>query len=132
MSKISIRMIIDVVSALEAKTLHGSLFMFDDRRLAGSQFQGTDHLHSAVAPEDQIIWLPSPIECEVYMALTEIDIPSDICEVSSHTYEDTDILYWTGVVRKPVGSLPYRMTFEVGNQKTKMTTNYTHRLINAL
>ncbi len=132
MNLVTIRMIIDVAGALEAGAPEGSLFMFDNRRLAGSRFQSTNRLHTAVSPGDRIVWLLSPIECEVYVALERIDMPGDFCEISQQTYEGTNIVYWAGTVKKPVGELPYDITFRVGTPENKMTTNRTARLIDAI
>lgn len=129
MSEVSIRMIIDPATALEAGTPHGSLFMFDNRRRAGSQGQRTDRLQTAVAPNDIITWVLLPIECEVYVELAGINIDKDLCEVSSHYYPGTNVRYWTGKVKKAVGDLPYSMTFEVGRRHIQMSTDSTARLI---
>lgn len=132
MNLVTIRIIIDAASALEAGSPQGSFFMFDDRRLAGSRFQRTDHLHTAVSPGDRIIWLLSPIECEVYAALTAIDICNDLCQVSPRTFEGTSIVYWEGEVKQAVDDLPYGMTFEIGGAKVSMTTDCASRLIDAV
>lgn len=131
MSEVSIRMIIDPATALEAGTPHGSLFMFDNRRRAGSLGQRTDHLQTAVAPNDIITWVLLPIECEVYVELEEINIDKEFCEVSSHYYPGTNVRYWTGKVKKAVGDLPYSMTFKVGRRHILMSTDSTARLIDA-
>lgn len=131
MRQITIRLVIDVVSALETETLTGHLYMFDNNRLHGSLNQNTGSLATAVAPGDQIIWSVVPIECEAYAALSAIDVPAEFCEVTKSTYPGTNVSYWIGVVKQPVDDLPYALTFELGTKSTTMRTDGSSRLINA-
>ncbi|KYH01488.1 hypothetical protein [Bradyrhizobium sp. DOA1] len=131
MSTINIRIVVDVVGALEADTLAGSLYMIDDNRLGGSRNQATAELATAVAPGDWIIWTLLPIECETHAAVRAIELSPDICELERKTYRDSDISYWRGKVKQSVGNLPYGLTLELGS-RTRTLNNGAHaRLIDA-
>lgn len=131
MRQITIRLVVDVVSVLETESLTRHLFMFDNNRLHGSIDQNTSHLATAVAPGDQIIWSVVPIECEAYAALSAVDVPAEFVEVTKNTYPGTNVSYWTGVVKKPVGDLSYGLTFELGTRTNTVSTDRTSRLIDA-
>ncbi|WP_445219627.1 hypothetical protein ACKWRH_05425 [Bradyrhizobium sp. Pa8] len=131
MRTINIRMVVDVIGALEADTLAGSLYMIDDNRLGGSRNQATAGLATAVAPGDWIIWTLLPIECETHVAVRAIELPPDICELERKTYRDSDISYWRGEVKQSVGDLPYGLTLELGSRARTLSKGAEARLIEA-
>lgn len=131
MKTINVRMVVDVVGALEADTLAGHLYMIDDNRLGGSRDQATAALATATTPGDRIIWTLLPIECETHAAIGAIELPAQICEVRRETYPGSDICYWVGLVKQPVGDLLYGLTLELGSRTRTLTKGADARLINA-
>ncbi|MGY4566974.1 hypothetical protein [Bradyrhizobium sp. USDA 3256] len=128
---INILLVVDVVAALEADTLAGSLYMIDDNRLGGSRNQATAGLATSVAPGDEIIWTLLPIECENHAAIRAIKLPAEICEVRRETYPESDVSYWVGTVKQPVGDLPYGLTLELGSRMRTLDNGTDARLIDA-
>ncbi|QIG95540.1 hypothetical protein [Bradyrhizobium sp. 6(2017)] len=131
MKAISVRMVVDVLAALETDTLAGSLYMIDNNRLGGSRNQATAALATAVAPGDRIIWTLVPIECETHAAVRAIELPAEICEVRRETYPGSDISFWVGSVKQPVGNLPYVLTLELGSRTRTLHNGTDARLIEA-
>ncbi|WP_375791426.1 hypothetical protein ACE102_47590 (plasmid) [Bradyrhizobium sp. vgs-9] len=131
MKTINVRMVVDAVAALEANTLAGLLYMIDDNRLGGSRNQATAGLATAVTPGDRIIWTLLPIECETHAAVRAIELPAEICEVRRETYPESDVSYWVGSVKQPVGDLPYRLALELGSRTRTLDKGADPRLIDA-
>lgn len=131
MKTINVRLVVDAAGALEAGTLAGYLYMMDDNRLGGSLEQGTAALATAVTTGDRIVWTLLPIECETHAAVHEIALPADICEVRREIYSGTDVSYWVGRVKQPVGDLPYGLTLELGSRAYTLDTGAAARLIDA-
>ncbi|UFW91941.1 hypothetical protein BjapCC829_48970 (plasmid) [Bradyrhizobium barranii] len=129
MKTINVRMVVNVAAALEADTLAGLLYMIDDNRLGGSRNQATAELATAVAPGDRIIWTILPIECETHAAVRALELPAEICEVRRETYRESDVTYWVGSVKQPVGDLPYRLTLELGSRTRTLDKGANPRLI---
>ncbi|WP_320198801.1 hypothetical protein RMR16_018615 [Agrobacterium sp. rho-13.3] len=132
MKLINIRVIVDPAGALEDNRLSGHLHMIDNNRLAGSQNQSTDHLSTAVSPGDRIVWSLQSIECEAYVALHSVNLPTDICDVQKNTYPGTNVSYWTATVKQAVGDLPYGLVFEIGSRSRLISNNDASRLIDAI
>ncbi|MCG5480824.1 hypothetical protein [Sinorhizobium alkalisoli] len=128
---INVRMVVDVCGALEADTLAGYLYMIDDNRLGGSRNEATAELATAVTSGDRIIWTLLPIECETHAAVRAIELPAETCKVERNTYRDSDVSYWVGLVKQPVGNLPYGLTLELGSRTHTVDNGANPRLIEA-
>ena len=126
---INVKSIIDVVGALEDNTLKENFYLYDDNRRNGSKFQGSHQLATAVKKGDQIVWTLTPMECEAYAEITEINLPPEVCEVKRYTYDGTAIAYWLGTVKEAVDNQPYSITLKVGNHSVSMTCEDGPRLI---
>lgn len=124
MSFVTIRVIIDVASALETQSLENCLFMFDNRRLAGSTGEKTNQLCTVVSPGEQIMWTVMPFECEAYVALKNICFEgNDLFEAKERSFENTNVHYWELTTPKPppkdAANGPayiYSMEFDVGDR----------------
>ncbi|MGY4567094.1 hypothetical protein [Bradyrhizobium sp. USDA 3256] len=88
-------------------------------------------LATAVAPGDEIIWTLLPIECENHAAIRAIKLPAEICEVRRETYPESDVSYWVGTVRQPVGDLPHGLTLELGSRMRTLDSSADAHLIDA-
>jgi hypothetical protein len=73
MSKVLIKVFVDVLSALYSGSLNGNICGFDTNRIHGSQGFGGQDLSTAVKPGDQVFWTPVSLECEAAISLTGIE-----------------------------------------------------------
>lgn len=124
MSKISIRIVVDAVGALESGTLHGNLFMFDNNRRGGSTGQGSSALLTVLPKDAELSWMVSPLECEAYVSLNSIDMADNCYEVQRHLFPETNIFYWTARMRR-AQSVSYGLTLEIGHSGLIMSTGLT-------
>lgn len=120
MSKVTIKLVVDAVGALESGSMAGNLYAFDTNRRAGSKGSGTDALKTAVSRETQITWMIAPLECEAYVALEDIVIDRTICEPVRKTFPGTSVSYWTGTVRKGTQIADYDLVFTIGSHGRRM------------
>ncbi len=126
---ITVKFVVDVVAALEARTLAENLYLFDTNRRGGSRDQGTDRLATAVKEGDMICWTIAPLECEVFAEITSIQIPLDVCEPQRQLFPGTSVVYWTGVVKKVADEVPYSLTLGVGHLGYQMAWGNGPKLI---
>ena len=119
---ISISAVIDAVGALATDSLSGQIYLMDTNKANGSTGQGTENLRTVVAKGDKLVWTVIPLECEAYVAIDEIVIDQECCEVKVETFPDTDITYWVGTVIKDVTVTPYSIKYKVGSRAEPIAT----------
>ncbi|MFB4304278.1 hypothetical protein [Actinomadura sp. NTSP31] len=112
---VSITAVVDPVAVLATGSLHHNLYLYDTNKTEGSTGFGTEELRTRVRAGDQLLWNVVVLECETYAALDEIVIDEKVCEPERKVYPGTDIIYWTGTVKKTITEpVPYRLKFRLG------------------
>jgi hypothetical protein len=112
---VTITAVVDPVAALATGGLEGNLFLYDTNKTAGSTGFGTADLRTRVSSGDTLIWNVVVLECETYAAIDGIVIDDKICTPERKVYPNTDIVYWTGTVKRHVAEpVPYRLKFRLG------------------
>lgn len=118
---ISILAAVDVIGVLSHGTLGCNIYMFDNNRSNGSTGQGTEDLKTMITFHEhksvELIWNVVPLEPEVFVEITELEIDKEYVEVDQYVYEGSDITYWRGRVLKPFDRLVYRLFIKAGNKK---------------
>ena len=120
MSQVTIKLMVDVVGALESGSLSGNLFAFDTHRRLGSQGIGTDALQTAVARGTRIMWVIAPLECEAFVSLEDIVIDRAVCEPELNSYPGSSVTYWIGTVKKAAPLTSYDLVFSLGSHGRSM------------
>lgn len=119
---VTITAVVDPVAALASENLDDNLYLYDTNRAAGSTGFGTPALHSRVRKGDTLLWNVIPLECETYVALTDIEIDPRIAEPTRKVYPGTDIAFWTAEVKQDLTEpVPYRLSFLLGTVSTPFT-----------
>lgn len=119
---VTITAVVDPVAALASENLDDNLYLYDTNRAAGSTGFGTPALHSRVRKGDTLLWNVIPLECETYVALTDIEIDPRIAEPTRKVYPGTDIVFWTAEVKQDLTEpVPYRLSFLLGTVSTPFT-----------
>ncbi|WP_067467971.1 hypothetical protein [Actinomadura macra] len=120
---VSITAVVDPVAALAAGSMQGSLYLYDTNKAAGSSGFGTAELRTRVRAGDRLLWNVVVLECETYAAIDGIEIDERVCEPERKVYPGTDIVYWTGTVKRAVTEpVPYRLRFRLGTVAEPFTT----------
>ncbi|WP_175412048.1 hypothetical protein [Streptomyces sp. TRM64462] len=120
---ISVTAVVDCVGALASRATSGHLYLYDTNKAGGSSGQGTEALRTRVKAGDELIWTCLALECEAYVAIDGIDIDPDICEPERRVFPGTDVVYWTGTVKKDAESpVPYRIDFRLGTRDEPVPT----------
>lgn len=120
MSNVTIKLVVDVVAALDTGRLDGNLFAFDTHRRVGSRNIGTDALQTAVTRGTEIIWMIAPLECETFAAMEQIRIDPAVCEPQKQAFPGTSVSYWTGTVKKASAATCYDIVLELGSHGRTM------------
>jgi hypothetical protein len=133
MQTIAIVSVVDVVGALAADTLTGSIYLMDNNKANGSTDEGSDVLKTRVRKGDQLVWVCIPLECEAYISITAVEIDKkyrEYCEPTKGVYPDTNVVYWLGEIKKELDvTIPYNLRFRVGSHRDDMTTTTFPSLI---
>ncbi|MDL2269644.1 hypothetical protein LJC41_06745, partial [Desulfosarcina sp. OttesenSCG-928-G17] len=91
--------------------------LIDNRGGRGSRDENTDRLQTAVGRSDKkIIWVSSPIECEVSCELTRVEMRTagDLYRLEKKTYNGTNQPYWVAHVMAPPRDAEYRLVLTLG------------------
>lgn len=128
MTDITIRLVIDVIGALESGALSPNVYLFDSNRRGGSTGHGTAALATSAAVGDRLIWTIAPMECETFCEIAAIDLPEALCTVKREVFAGTNVSYWTGAVLGPVDDLPYTIALGIGHRGRTMTLDDGPRL----
>lgn len=119
--------IADVVEILASDSLEGNLYLFDDNKANGSVGHGTDQLTTRLIfdPNEEItlLWNITSIEPESFADISQIIADKKYLEITKSNYEGSDIIYWTGVIKKPFEQLPYNLSIRVGNRNMEFSFN---------
>ncbi|MGW4662777.1 hypothetical protein [Streptosporangium sandarakinum] len=119
---VTITAVVDPVAALASENLDDNLYLYDTNKTVGSTGFGTPELHSRVRKGDTLLWNVLPLECETYVALTDIEIDPRIAEPTRKVYPGTDIVFWTAEVKQDITEpVPYRLSFLLGTVSTPFT-----------
>ncbi|QXJ20216.1 hypothetical protein AGRA3207_000889 [Actinomadura graeca] len=120
---VSITAVVDPVAALAAGNIQNSLYLYDTNKAEGSTGFGTGELRTRVRSGDRLLWNVVVLECETYAAIDGIEIDERVCEPVRKVYPGTDIVYWTGTVKRAVTEpVPYRLRFRLGTVTEPFTT----------
>lgn len=128
MTDITIRLVIDVIGALESGVLAPNVYLFDNNRRGGSTGHGTAALDTSAAVGDRLIWTIAPMECGTYCEIAAIDLPEALCTVKREVFAGTNVSYWTGAVFGHVDDLPYTIALGIGHYGLTMTLENGPRL----
>ncbi len=124
MKTISILCVVNTVSALSQNTLCDSIYFIDDNKLNGSINQGTEFLQTKVKKGDTIIWTVMSLEGEAFVAIDNISINNEYCEVTKKSFDETEVTYWIGTIKKDIPEeLSYKLALLLGDKKEPMFTN---------
>lgn len=127
---ISITAVVDCVGALASQSMHGHLYLYDTNRAGGSSGLGTEELRTKVHRGDQVLWNVLALECEAFVDIDGIEIDPEVCEPERKVYPGTDIVYWTGTVKKDTAEpVPYRLRFVLGTRTEAVATTLSPALI---
>ncbi len=118
MSKVLIKVFVDVLSALYSDSLEGNICGFDTNRFHGSQGFGGPELSTAVHAGDQVFWTPIALECEAPIALKGIEFQSPGFSASFVDRMDFHILQTTVPDFSTIE--PYTLHFTFGNHGRTM------------
>jgi len=108
---------IDVVSALSDGSLDNNIYLLDNNKAKGSTGEGTGALRSMVQPGDVLVWTVMPIEPEIYVSITDVQIDPAYCEARQGVYGSTGVHYWTGRIKQAVTELPYQLSYKIGSSE---------------
>lgn len=123
MRDVVVKLYIDVLDVLQSGRIEGALFGFDNGGADGSHGFGTDHLATAVAQGETVVWAVNSLECEAYVNLEEIELP-DWMEVEHVRANDHD--YWLARVVGEPSAASYALTFAIGRYGRRI--RYADRL----
>jgi hypothetical protein len=126
MSQVAIKLVIDVVGALETGSLNGNIFALDTNRRGGSQGNGTDALQTAVSRGTKITWMIAPLECEAFVSLDNIMADKAVIEPMRQQFTGSSISYWSGTVKRASRASSYDLVFTIGSMGKQMV--HTARL----
>jgi hypothetical protein len=115
MSQVAIKLVIDVVGALESGSMSGNIFALDTNRRGGSLGNGTDALQTAVSRGSEITWMIAPLECEAFVSLDAIVADKAVVEPVRQQFPGSAITYWTGTVKKAAHPASYDLVFTIGS-----------------
>jgi len=112
---VSITAVVDPVGALSAGSIQNNLYMYDTNKAAGSTGFGTGELRTRVQPGARLLWNVVVLECETYAGIDGIVMDERVCEPERKVYPGTDIVYWTGTLKRAViEPVPYQLRFRLG------------------
>src|SRR6185295_6396731 len=121
-----IAVVVDVIEALANDSLSGTIYLMDNNKANGSSNEGTETLKTSVKAGDQLFWVTHPLECEVFAAISKVEIDTEYCEPEERSYPGTEVTFWTGKVKKNVtGAVPYILKFRVGSRDEELSTSDT-------
>lgn len=123
MRDVVVKLYIDVLDVLQRGRIEGALFGFDNSGAEGSLHLGTDHLATAIAPGESVVWAVNSLECEAYVNIEELELP-DWMEAQHVRVNDHD--YWRAHVVGTPSDAPYAMTFAIGRYGKRI--RYADRL----
>lgn len=123
MKTIVITSLVDVIGMLSNDSLDKNLYLMDNNRADGSTDQGTDMLKTKVQKGDQIIWTTMSLEPEAYASITGIDINHEYCEPQEQIYQGSDVVYWAGIIKKDISSIPYKIFYNIGTRSENVSTS---------
>jgi hypothetical protein len=126
MSQVAIKLVIDVVGALESGSMIGNIFALDTNRRGGSQGNGTDALQTAVSRGTKITWMIAPLECEAFVSLDGIVAEKAVIEPLRQQFPGSSISYWSGTVKRVPRPTSYDLVFTIGSFGKQMV--HTARL----
>lgn len=129
MSQVTIKLVVDVIGALENGSLAGNLYAFDTNRRAGSQDNGTDALHTAVTRGTHVTWMIATLECEAFVEIDDIKMDAALCEPERKSFPGSSIIYWSGRVKKTPQDANYDLVLNVGTHGRRMVHSATLALI---
>ncbi|MDB5655654.1 MAG: hypothetical protein JWQ94_3267 [Tardiphaga sp.] len=133
METISIISVVDVVGALAADMVAGSLYLVDNNKAGGSKDEGTEMLQTMVRKGDQVVWVSIPLECEAFISITGVEIDKkfrEYCDPKKGVYPDTNVVYWVGEIKKDLDvAIPYTLKFRLGSRRGDMATTSFPALI---
>lgn len=118
---ISILVSVDVIGLLASDSLEGNVYLFDNNRANGSINEGTDKLKTKLTFKHNsnitLIWDVIAIEPEAFIEISDISLlNNNNIEITRHRYEESDISYWQGIVKKPFDKLTYKIAVNAGNR----------------
>ncbi|MFG1853646.1 hypothetical protein ACGFJT_17575 [Actinomadura geliboluensis] len=112
---VTIVAVVDPVAIIASGSLDHNVYLYDTNKSAGSTGFGTERLRTTVRAGDRLIWNVVVLECETYASLDDIVIDAKVCEPERRVFPGTDIVYWTGTVKKAVTEpVAYRLKFRLG------------------
>jgi hypothetical protein len=133
METIAIVSVVDVVGALAADALAGSLYLFDDNKANGSTGHGSEALKTKVKMGDQLVWVCLALEGEAYVSIAAVEIEDkyrEYCEPKQGVYPGTNVVYWVGTIKKDLDrTIPYGLAFKLGSRNENMATTTFPSLI---
>jgi hypothetical protein len=115
---ITILVVIHAEDALSMNILDGNnTYLFDNNRAGGSIGEGTHRLKTKVngkQNECTIRWNSMSITPETLVEITEIQTDTNYMCVTECTYEDSDVTYWEGTIKKAFEELTCRLSIKIG------------------
>ncbi len=117
---ISIIALVDVIGTLAEDSLKGNIYLFDNNRLNGSVGEGTDNLMTKLKfdsnAEINLVWNIASIEPESFACISQVVVNKEYIKVEKKNYNNSDIIYWKGSVKKNFDKLSYQLFIKVGTR----------------
>ena len=118
MSRVFIKVFVDVLSALYTDSLEGNICGFDSHRSHGSQGLGSPNLSTAVQPGDEVFWTAISLECEAHLVITRAEFTSPDFLAVPTKGNGWGVLQMT--VPEISSPVPYSLNFTFGNNGKTM------------
>ena len=120
---VSIIGIIDIAQALADNSLENNLYWLDNNSSFGSQFQGTDHLKTAIRRGDTVQWFVSGLQVETVVDIANISGPAAEIANPVSTQIMPGMSFWIGKISPSAsGLLQYSVALQVENRLMTMSS----------
>jgi hypothetical protein len=114
---------VDIIGVLASSTLSGNIYFFDNNKMAGSTGEGSDCLKTKILfrpnEETTLVWNVMPLEPESFAGISKITADNDYLDIKRGQYPDSDVVYWTGKVKKQFERLSYKLTLAIGTNNAE-------------
>jgi len=114
---------VDIIGILASNTLKGNIYLFDNNRLMGSSGEGTENLKTKIIFNQNeklsLVWNVMPLEPESFAGISQITADKEYIMIEKKQYPDSDVIYWTGMIKKQFDHLHYKLSIKVGTRDTE-------------
>lgn len=120
---VSVIGIIDIAQALADNSLENNIYWLDNNSSVGSQFQGTNHLKTALKRGDFIQWVVSGLQVETVVDIANLSGPAAEMATPVLTQIMPGVSFWTGKIPPTASGLfQYTVALQVENRLMTMSS----------